>query len=42
LYEAGNDHFDAEQHNKIVEGQKGNFVFEAAAERESMRVYEIA
>ncbi len=32
-------YFNAEQHTTVVDGQKGNYVFETVHEREVMRVY---
>lgn len=33
--------FDAERHNKIIEGQKGDYVFKAIEKRLFIKLYEI-
>ena len=33
--------FDAERHNKIIEGQKGDYIFKANEKRQFIRLYEI-
>ena len=33
--------YDAEQHNKIIEGQNGDYVFKAKTKRQFDRIYEI-
>ena len=34
-------YFEAEKHNKVIQGQNGAFTFEAVGKRDSMRVYEL-